>query len=117
MSYQVLRDGSLIATTSSTSSATPTKAGSYHLRGPSYRRERQRQPRLKRCRIYGHFEAAPLVKPARSDPMRALIAEETTGRRRERRSEPVPVMTGGLGAVADPELVEDVAYVTAHRPG
>lgn len=44
--------------------------------------------------------------------LRATIAAAVSARR-GRRSKLVPVMARGLGPVADPELVEDVADVTA----
>jgi hypothetical protein len=58
-----------------------------------------------------------VVEVENPSEVRAVIADAVAGSRPRRGSELVPVMASGLGAVADPELVEDVADVPAHRSG
>jgi len=52
-----------------------------------------------------------------AEALRTRIAHAVSARRSGGDSELVPVMASGLGAVADAELVEDVADVPAHGSG
>jgi hypothetical protein len=58
-----------------------------------------------------------MVEVENAQALRSVIADAVSARRAGRRSELVPVMARGLGAVADAELVEDAADVTADRTG